>query len=208
MHTHAATKRNRPPSVSTPSPVAGLLGNDPPLLAQPQPPPKTLETGRDVGVGSEEEGVINGAAAFALERGRGPEESSSETGRDSSDLMKIDTNSGGEGVLNGAAEFSQGRGGDAKEPSPAGQDSSVLRQMSVLVVVAGLAAVVFDYEHGMAGFYWFRNWVRMSSKQRGMLIGFEIGHEMSRSLAFFVLFRTWFQDFSTNGRLPLVLILS
>lgn len=149
--------------MSTPSSVEGLLGNDPPSLAQPQPPPNTVETRPGVGaVDSGEEGVINGTAAFALETGGGAEEPSPETGRDSSDLVQIDADSGGERFLNNVADFSPGGGGDAEESSPgAGRDSSVLRQMSVLVVVAGLAAVVFDYEHGMAGFYWFRNWVRL-----------------------------------------------
>ncbi|CAN0260271.1 unnamed protein product, partial [Scytosiphon promiscuus] len=33
-----------------------------------------------------------------------------------------------------------------------------MRQLSVLVAMAALAAVAFDYEHGMAGFHWFHHW--------------------------------------------------
>lgn len=35
-----------------------------------------------------------------------------------------------------------------------------MRQLSMLGAVAGLAATAFDYEHGMAGFHWFQDWVR------------------------------------------------
>eukprot|EP00904_Undaria_pinnatifida_P008298 jgi/Undpi1/4599/HiC_scaffold_18.g07953.m1 len=70
----------------------------------------------------------------------------------------VDSGEEGE-FIDSTAAFAPGGGGDAEDPSMgAGQDSSVLRQMSALVVLAGLAAVAFDYEHGMAGFHWFQNW--------------------------------------------------
>ena len=72
----------------------------------------------------------------------------------------VDSGEEGE-FIDSTAAFAPEGGGDAEDPSMgAGQDSSVLRQMSALVVLAGLAAVAFDYEHGMAGFHWFQNWVR------------------------------------------------
>ncbi|CAM9285610.1 unnamed protein product, partial [Laminaria digitata] len=137
LHTHT-TKRNGAPSVSTPLPVEELLENDPSSLAQSQPPPKTVETRRDVGVNSEEEGVLNSMAAVVPERGGEVEEPSPGMGQGSRVVRQIDVDSGEERVINSTAAFAPEEGGDAKQSSPrTGQDSSVLRQMSVLVVVAG-----------------------------------------------------------------------
>ena len=138
------------------------MENDPPSPVQPQPPPNAVETRRDVEVDNGEEGVFNNMAAFAPGKGGDTEKPSLGTGQDSSVSRRIDVDiSGEEGGLNSTAAFAPERGGDAQDPSPGtGQDSLVLRQMSMLAIVAGLVAVVFDYEHSMAGFYWFRNWVR------------------------------------------------
>lgn len=35
-----------------------------------------------------------------------------------------------------------------------------LRQLSVTLALVAVVAVAFDYEHGMEGFHWFRDWVR------------------------------------------------
>lgn len=48
------------------------------------------------------------------------------------------------------------------------RDHSVLSQLCVLATVGGLAAVVFDYEHGMAGFHWFHHWVRERERPLGV----------------------------------------
>lgn len=64
---------------------------------------------------------------------------------------------------------------EAEEPggvdapvAAAHRDHSVLSQLCVLAALAGLAAVAFDYEHGMAGFHWFRHWVRQRERPLGV----------------------------------------
>lgn len=56
----------------------------------------------------------------------------------------------------------EGRSGDRS--TERSTDRSVglmvsMRQLSILGALAGVAAVAFDYEHGMPGFLWIQDWV-------------------------------------------------